>query len=179
MIQTLTPLLLIVTSVFMYVSLIKPWYEETKLILNEVGEYNLASTNYVKYVETLNLKKAQISSLTPRQQDRLDQLLPSKGNDVDILVDLESISEKENMLFGNISVIENDRSIDQSVQSLGLVELDISFEVIGTYAQFKSLLTKLESSLSLFEITSVSFDGTSKANDLMQFAITVRTYSVK
>ena len=179
MIQTLTPVLLLITSVFMYVSLIKPWFQETESVLAETAEYEVAAQNYARYAETLIAKKVIISSLTPRQQDRLAQILPPNINDVSTLVDLEAMAKEENMLFGNIGVLVNDRTSTENPDGLGLRELDINFEVIGTYEQFKSFLKKIESSLSLYEVVDVSFQGMTPDTVFIQFAVTLRTYALK
>ena len=151
--------------------------------MNDVTEYQNATAEYHHFMSLLDEKLAQKTNRASAALDneRLDSFVPDSIDTTKLLVDLEGISNTHHMLFGNVAVDEGDAQVGASNTgvSLGseLATADISFEVVGSYEQFKNFIRDIEHSLTLFEITKISF--TSREDGVFgQYAVTVRAYAL-
>ncbi len=182
--RTLTPILSLVIAIILFVFFVRPQYAEVLSIQSEIDEYQKAITQYTEFTNKLEAKIAAKESRSALQNEQLDQLVPNEIDDAQALVDLEALAQRHNLLFGNTDVSTGDtelqRKTDPAVaEDEGSDELrtaDITFGVIGTYEQFKSFLTDVEKSLSLYEVTQISFDTTESS--FQQFEVTVRVYAL-
>ena len=181
--RTLSPFLSIIVAIVLFVFFIKPTYYETNALRDDAREYREAASSYIEFTEILKQKIEEKEKFTSCEK-KLNLLIPEEIDSTQLLVDLKSLANRNGLLFGNIVVVEGealdmeeedeDSVIDERAR---LVPTDISFELIGTYSQFKSFLEDLESSQVLFEVTSLTFD-TTEQKMFQQFSFTVRTYAL-
>ncbi|MCR4285518.1 MAG: hypothetical protein NUW00_01345 [Candidatus Kaiserbacteria bacterium] len=181
--RTLSPFLSIIVAIVLFVFFIKPTYYETSVLRDDAREYREAASSYIDFTEILKQKIEEKEKYTSGEK-KLNLLIPEEIDSTQLLVDLKSLANRNGLLFGNIVVVEGealgmeegneDSVIDERAR---LVPTDISFELIGTYSQFKSFLEDLESSQVLFEVTALTFD-TTEQKMFQQFSFTVRTYAL-
>lgn len=182
MMRTTTPILSILIAVSLFIFFTHPEYLKTASIKEEISQYQDAKEKYAEFSDKLEGKLQKKALLGAGESEGLARLVPDTIDETRHLVDLEVMAERHNMLFGNTSVEGRDFAPtsrgggEASVVSGELTSVDISFEVVGTYAQFKSFLADLERSLTLFEVTQMSFDVVE--GPFQQFALTVRTYAL-
>lgn len=183
MMRTTTPILSILIAVALFVFFTHPEYLETADIKEEIGQYQDAKEKYAEFSSKLEGKIQKKNALTAQESEGLVRLVPDTIDETQHLVDLETMAERHNMLFGNTSVESRDFAPasrgggqEKSAVSGELTSVDISFELVGTYAQFKSFLADLERSITIFEVTRMSFDVVE--GPFQQFGLTVRTYAL-
>lgn len=181
MMRTTTSILSIFIAVLLFMFFTHPEYQAAVAIKNEVAEYAKARETYDDFERQLAQKETQKANRSAYEVERLDRLVPESIDETQYLVDLEALAERHNLLFGNTSVEDNDFAVTgENTNSTRdsaneLITVDISFEVVGTYEQFKSFLADLEKSITLFEVTQLSFsvvDG-----PFQQFSLTIRTFA--
>jgi len=182
--RTLTPVLSVIIAIILFIFFVHPKYNEIIVVQAQIAEYQDAILKYNNFVNKLDAKIATKVTRSAIENERLDRFVPENINDTQILVDLESLAQRNNLLFGNVEVSSGDTELVRSnaseadvvVKSDELKTSDISFELIGTYEQFKMFFTDMEKSMTLFEVVEMSLE----ANDLpyQQFAVTVRVYSL-
>ena len=182
-IRTLSPFLSIVVAIVLFVLFIKPTYYEADGLRDDALEYRDAVNTYNVFTSDLQ-KKIDDKGKDASNEEKLNQLLPEKTDSTQLLVDLKALANQDGLLFGNVVVVEGEALYTGDEQEEGtdnkralLAPTDISFELIGTYNQLKSFLTRLESSQVLFEVTSLTFD-TTEQSVFQQFSFTVRTYAL-
>lgn len=183
MMRTTTPILSLLIAVLLFVFFTHPEYVETMDVQKQIGEYQKATATYQKFSATLEEKLAKKSNRSAYEVERLAVLIPNGIDETQYLVDLEALAGRNNLLFGNTSVEDSDFSVVRKGKEASdaspkdeLTTVDITFEVVGTYDQFKQFLRDLESSLTIFEVTSMSF--TVIEGPFQQFKLTVRTYAL-
>lgn len=187
MMRSLTPILSLIVSVVLFVFFVQPRYVEVQHIRAEIDKHIKAVATYNEFKNKLASKLDIKTSRTAAQNEQLDKLVPEKVDDTKLLVDLETLSQSHNLLFGNIDVSKSDIGLKQSsnnsgntgavnLESNNLSTVDISFDVIGTYDQFKQFILDLERSNTLFEVVELSFD--SSDTPYQQFSLTVRVYTL-
>jgi cell fate (sporulation/competence/biofilm development) regulator YlbF (YheA/YmcA/DUF963 family) len=181
MFRALTPTLAIVSALLIFFLFIQPQYTKLQAVQQEIAEYEKATTDYANFRQKLEAFDTRRNSVSALERDRLDLFVPKEINATQSLVDLEMLAKQNLMLFGNISVADAaDRTRSGADEDADRVRepehADISFEVIGTYAQFKAFLAAIERSLTLFEVTNIS--ATVGEGTFIQFGVTVRTYAL-
>lgn len=183
--RTLTPVLSVIIAIILFVFFVNPKYAEIIAVQAQIAEYQDAILKYNNFVNKLDAKIATKVTRSAIENERLDRFVPENINDTQILVDLESLAQRNNLLFGNVEVVSGDMDLvrksgaaaaDVAVKSDELKTTDISFELIGTYEQFKLFLADMEKSMTLFEVVEMSLEADDAP--FQQFAITVRAYSL-
>jgi hypothetical protein len=186
MMRTLTPVLSLLIAVLLFFFFTQPAFTEVSALQAEIDEYQDAAESYVEFSKILEEKLNVKQNRAAIESERLDRLVPDAIDDTRLLVDLEAMAESHNMLFGNIAVEGGDAELLSSKETEGgefvetgsgeLSATDISFDVIGTYEQFKDFLRDIEQSLTVLEVVGITFSATD--GDFQQFSVTVRTYAL-
>jgi len=124
------------------------------------------------------------NAISTDQKDKLDLLLPDHVNNIQLIIDVNGIAKRNNMLIKNIKVsTSEDKNSNSSSriqttskdQSLGTMLL--SFSVTGSYEMYKNFLSDLASSLRIIDISSTSFNTEDKG--IYTYNIELRTYWLK
>ncbi len=184
MIRTLTPISSILIALLLGIFFIQPEYTKVLDTQREIDEYQSAIEQYASFSALLEQKLTEKQNRSVNENEQLDLLVPEVVNSAQLLVDLEYMAESHSMLFGNILVTGGKTALTNQSTSGTVKEesrdelytVDISFEVIGTYEQFKSYLRDIESSATLFEVTKITFAPTEDM--FQQFSVTVRIHTL-
>jgi Tfp pilus assembly protein PilO len=186
MLRTTTPVLSLLTAILMFVFFTQPFYEKTLSMDTEIAEYHEATKTYKNFLTKLEEKVAVKNARSAYEIERLNTLIPETIDETQYLVDIEALAKKQNLLFGNISISENklvsskvtkDKEKEkEDVQATELGTVDISFDVVGTYEQFKDFLKEMETSLTIFEVTHMALEAVE--GPFQQFSVTVRVYAL-
>ncbi len=184
MFRTLIPVLSIIIAVLLFIFFVQPQYKEITALQAEIGAYENAATQYGAFNAKLQSLLSTKNSRTLSDNERLDLISAKKIDTTQLLVDIEALAEKQNMLFGNVSTEGGEAELataNSAVPEEGgvgaqLVTADVTFDVIGTYEQFKNFLQDIESSVVLMEVVNITFSATETS--FQQFSVTVRTYAL-
>lgn len=187
--RSITAILSIIIAILIFVFITQPKYAEVLSVRAEIDEYKSATEKYIAFnakVQELRLKR---DSVKVSERDRLSMLIPSSIEDTRILVDIETMATRNNLLLGSVKTEGDDidvESLSQGSQTAGgadakttgeeLRTSEITFEVVGMYADFKNFLRELETSLTLMEVIEIEF--TKDESDFDTFGLKVRTYAL-
>lgn len=182
MFKSLTPTLSIIASIILVVFFTEPQINEIRKINEEIVDYKETTKKYNDVEKKIEALKAEQGKIALINLDRLDTLVPDMIDTTRILVDVEELARSNRVLFGNVTIgnlespAPSSKKGTDDAQVGNLIAHDISFEVIGTYEQFKAFLKDMEGSLSLMEITNLSF--TASEGNFHQFYVTMRVYAL-
>ena len=193
MLRTITPILSILAALLLFVLFTKPQYAEIQSLRAEIGHYEKATNEYAEFQQKIKSLLARRDAVSLVERERLDKFVPTEIEVTRLLVDLEALAKEKGMLFGNIKTEEPKEAKPSAQQasvagsaeggeyavpstSSALVTADITFDVIGTYEQFKQLLVALESSLTVYEVTNIGL--LASESEFQQFSVTVRSYAL-
>ncbi len=184
MFRTLVPILSILISGLLFLFFVQPQYEEITAVRDQVSAYKNASERYNEFSQKLDALLSTKSNRTLSENARLDLLSATTIDVPRLVVDLEAMAEKSNLLFGNITTESGDSELGSDNEAIPedergseqLITEEISFDVIGTYEQFKTFLQDVESSVVLMEIINIKFGASESV--FQQFSVTVRTYAL-
>lgn len=181
MFKSLTPTLSIIAAIVLYFFFISPQITEIKNVNAQIGTYKATIEQYEDYNTTVQALKDAKNSINIADVQRLEQMIPSSIDTTRTLVDLEAMAQKHGLLFGNVATemldgIAEPEEGEAEVSGGDLVVNGISFEVIGTYEQFKMFLAEMESSLELMEVTEMSL--LAATDTFQQYSIVIQTYAL-
>ena len=189
MLRTVTPIVSIVLAILLFMFFVQPQYDVAMGLKKDRDDYLDAVKQYAEFDQKLQAKIKQKNDFKMSDKERLEEFMPSELDSSELLVKLEQIAKRHNMLFGNIKAdddagkellgrsTEGDGETEGGAQNQELVSLDIGFSVIGTYSQFKDFLTDIENSLTLFEIIDIKL-AEGGETQFQQYALTVRSFAL-
>jgi len=128
--------------------------------------------------ENLRETKAELisrfNSIPSEEVDRLRQFLPDTVDNVRLLVDVDAIAKRKQIVISNISIdTEEATAEEEEVGEIGKVS--ISFTFISEYNVMKEILAELEQSLRVVDVRAIEV---SVAPESSSFAttLTIDTY---
>ncbi len=194
MIRTITPMLSILVAILIFIFVVKPNYNDILHIRTEIEAYKHATEQYAVYNSAVDSLKLIKNSTKLDQRQKLDALVPKTLDDSHLLVDLEQIIIRNNLLLGRVNAAndknskpvelgkdktarteETDATNPSNLRST-LSTLDVTFDVMGSYSDFKNFLEDIEKSVTLMEVTNISFKNNEEGFNL--YTVTVRTYGL-
>ena len=187
MFKSLVPTLSIIVSLVLFIFVAKPQFNEAQTINADYTEYQDTIQKYEEFNAEINALKSKKNDIRISDRERIDAIIPSSIDNPRMLVDLEAMAKKHSLLFGNIKTDKGTENVNAQTSNKSttpeaqnnenrLITNDISFDVIGTYDQFKNFLSEIESSMTLMEVKTISFTATEGA--FQQYSVTVQTYAL-
>ena len=186
--KAITQIILVVVSVVIITTYIKPAFEDMGNIRTEANEYQTALENANSYNNALQELYARANSFTISERRALDRYLPKKIDTVAVMRDVETIVRNNGMslvALASTEIIESNkqeekekfvqgRPVERSVLPVNTQRFSLS--VSGTYGNFKSLLQDFERNAYPLSIAEMSI--LSKEEDRYDFSLTLETYSL-
>lgn len=127
----------------------------------------------------------RINSIDKAQLQNLDRFLPDSVDNIQLVLDVNSIAVSSGMRIGGIKINDTEeKSTDVTVPMGSSTEpkvskLQMSFTVEGSYETFLSFLDNLSHSLRLLDVMSVKFTTDEKGANFYKYDVTIQTYWLK
>lgn len=184
-----TPLILIIISIgtfFMYTDKVYRGTppDGTANILSlqeELKKYDDALNNSTAVRQKRDDLQARRSKINPDDIAKLEYLLPNNIDNIKLIINMNNIGDKHNLVLKGIKLNTNDVKTDSS-NKLGSDNskygtVGINFTVSASYDKFQEFLADLEKSLRLVEITDLGV--TANNTGLYDFSVSLKTYWLK
>lgn len=177
--RLLLPLLLLVIAGGLFFGL-------TTTLFGEVDALRLAEVSANEDLEkALALKErydtlnSDVNSISAADQAKLEALLPSSVDTVDLLVKINGIAKGSAMTLSDVKITtEQARSNNSGNNTIaGLGTVTFNFNINGSYGALRQFLFNIEKSLRLVDITSINFNAVER--EPYQYAIELKTYWIK
>jgi Tfp pilus assembly protein PilO len=104
MFKALTPIIGIIVAVGLFFTYVRPTFEEVRGIQDDTAEYAQAIDKASELQRRIDELKAQQSSISLANLERLEALLPDRVDEVSTLIDLSTLAEKHHLVFGDINI---------------------------------------------------------------------------
>lgn len=203
MYRLLTPILAFIVAFTLFFTFIQPTFDEYKRIDTEVADYEQALQSAQRLQERVNELIADKNAIAQSDLERLMTLLPNSVDEVGIVLTLDELSSRHELALEKISVqssrshggaapaakasfafddeLEDNREETRADGTVvrkvtdSIETIMLSFNVTGEYNNFKALLSDLEGSLALMDISELSIKE-AKDDELATFVVTVALY---
>lgn len=187
MTKALTPLLAILVSGAIGFFYVLPLYNDAQAVQVHIDEHRDTIEKASAFNAQLEALLSERNSISARELERLEQLVPDEVEVFARIVDIEALAEVHNLFLSNVSLEQQGDASDtaddlpdapptRSLSADDFAVTTLHFSVLGSYEQFRAFLAALEQSVSAFEITNVGFDVTE--GDLIIFTLSVELYAL-
>lgn len=179
----LIPLFLVVLAGGIFLAYIQPTYSGSITALqseiNELDDALIASRNFKD--KELELTRER-SALSADQIARLEAFLPDSVDNVQLIVDLNSLAARSGVSLSDFDIAGGDlaSSTNAGGEVIPLAEsdtidsLELSVAATGSYASFRTFLAGIEQSLRPLDIVQLSVDDSNTG--VYTYDITFRLY---
>lgn len=129
----------------------------------------------------IELQKAE-SSIDPANLEKLNKFIPSHVDNVNLIIDINNIAAKQNMIIKNVQVRStpdptNAEGLNLSSGQSGILPTYMSFSVTGNYSTVTNFVSDLADSLRVVDPAALSFSVDEKGSN--QYNFEIKTYWVK
>lgn len=180
-------LLLTLSAGGLFYTYVSPTYEEIKSLRIEKAEYDEALNNSQKVQDARDELLVKYNSFPPNDLKRLEKLLPNYVDNIRLIIEIDSVASRYNMILKNVQISAPAVSVGISDQGLPAETLpygttEFSFEVSGPYEAYRSFVKDLEYSLRIIDIAGIVFSANKEEKDVFNkydFKTSMRTYWLK
>lgn len=182
--KSLTPILVVLISVFMYFFYIVPMADNVKLLAQKNSEYK----SIIQQAKDLTIKRDDLlqkyNDLTQEDVDKLNKSIPTKFDSVVFVNDMTALASQNQVLIDSFNISDNrsDAREENTGEEQPLYRTTtVSFKITGQYTDVLSFLNNLERSLRIIDVIGieVSIIDSVKANSPVDVLLKINTYSLK
>ncbi len=142
-------------------------------------ELNLGLENAGKLANRQEELRHKKNAITEEQLDRLNKLIPDHVDNVRLIIEMLRVGVRAGMPLSGLVVDVGGDSEERSnpeatAEENSLNQVDISFNVSGSYQLFKSFMANLSDNLRILDVTGFSLSAT--AQDFYSYTVQLRTY---
>lgn len=181
--KLIAQVVLIVTSLVIIFTFINPSFETIRATQNETYQYQEA----VGKASELNARLQELvmakESFDPADLDKLERLVPTKIDKLQVMKDIESIFENRNMKIDSLSASDEiSPAMGVTVEGQPVVEgisvtyQDFEITFTGTYEQLKEVLTLMEANATLLEIMELNFEVAASSDATVEGSLPQNTF---
>lgn len=167
----LLPLVLILSSVWMAYSFIKPKAAELPQLMILIGERMLTLEDAEKIISLRTSLLAQYQAVSPENLARLDTLFPATFDSVRMAFDITNLATSHGLEVTAIDVTKPEvlKEVINADGSISpppvFVSAPLDLSVIGSYENLFAFLTDVERGLRILDMTSISLTSEGKNNE--------------
>ncbi|OGL74052.1 hypothetical protein A3C96_02995 [Candidatus Uhrbacteria bacterium RIFCSPHIGHO2_02_FULL_60_10] len=162
--QTIAPFMPFVVGVTAFGLLVAAWFLLFLPALPDLlagGKFDIAAARARldeadAYAARLDALKSAYEKINQDLNSRINKAMPAKPDVGALLVELNSIAEKNNYVMGNFSAVSEAGA--SSVEGRGIIRISMSLKG-GDYQSFKRYLSTLETWDRLCDVQTISFGG--------------------
>lgn len=179
--KSFIPIILVILSFGLFYVYISPKYSDIKSLSSQQTQYQeaLDRTRELQDIRDNLIKK---KNLIPTEQlQRLERLLPQNVDTVRLVMDMDALAKSRGLTIRNVKVDNTEKQ--QNTSGIVIPQIPkqyetvtVSFGVTASYDQMIGLLTAIENSLRILDVTSLSFGASSATSELYSFDLTLKTY---
>ncbi|MCE9628926.1 MAG: hypothetical protein K8Q91_02935 [Candidatus Vogelbacteria bacterium] len=186
MTRFLIPILLIIGAGGVFYFLTDPIINNQRTFDDATQKVGGGIKSLLAEKESLNKAIADIQSLKGRAQDleatyqkidpeqikKLDVFLPDAVDDIQLIVDVNTIAQKSGMQLKDVKIntdldktgrtasrVDATANTSPLVNKPAITKVGLSFAVIGTYSQMRAFMGDLTRSLRVLDVTRLSFSA--------------------
>ncbi|MDP3726515.1 MAG: type 4a pilus biogenesis protein PilO [bacterium] len=179
MIKSITPLVLLLASLSLFLLFIIPNFETVKEKRAQIKVLNEALSNSRKVQSVRDALLTSYNNIGTADLDRLKKILPDHVDNVRLILEFDRIATRSGMKLQNVStrddVREDSGAFGPDDALFGKIRMN--FSLLGRYESLIDFLTEIEESLRVVDIVALSF--TRGSGELYEYELEVDTYWLK
>jgi len=176
----LLPIFAIIIAIGIFFAYINPtWSGPISQAKQQIASYDSALAAAATFTQKENQLIAQENAIPAASLTRLSTYLPDGVNNVQLILDLNSLAQRSGLVLSNFNVSNNQTTTTGTPTNLppstSLVNsLTLSVSAKGSYPAFRTFLAATEQSLRPMDVTALSV--TNSTTGVYTYDITFRIY---
>jgi hypothetical protein len=179
----LIPILALLLAGALFFFYINPTYTgQIAQAKNQIASYNSALAAASQFNQKESQLMTEENAIPSASIQRIEEYLPDGVNNVQLILDLNSLASRSGITLSNFSVVQNATTTASSdgttLPALNAASetnsLDVSVAASGTYSAFRTFLSAAEQSLRPLDVTSLSINDSSTG--VYTYQVTFRIY---
>lgn len=166
-------LLIAASLFFLYVS--PTWLGSITAARAKIAADDQALAAATSYASKENQLVSAEKQIDPQSLARLNQFLPNSPDDVELILNLDSLAARSGLSLSGVSVADTPLS-GSGTASNGKAynSIDLSLAATGSYASFRTFLSAIEHSSRILDISSLTVGGSNTG--VYTYSMTLRLY---
>ncbi len=188
--KTFFSLLLIATSLIVFVTVIRPRYQNLQVTRKAVAVSNANLETAAKLAESRESLIATYNTISKTDLDNVRTLLPDSVDNIRLIIQINSLATKNGLsLLRNVDYQTESPDGSQPTQAPEAAnrpygEFTISFQTTGQYSNFLAFVADLEKNLRLVDVTKVEFTTNEAPTaqtpaSSLSYKVSLKTYWLK
>jgi len=180
--KNLFAIVCIILAGLLYPTFVLPLWGEINKLQDQKAQIVKGQKDVDNFIKRYDELKTVADTFPEEDIDRLSQILPKSVNVIGTIVDIENIIRENGfVLKGSVGVDDKKeaKGSNQESDTASQATYDtttFTLNVVGLYSSLEPLLENFAKSLTLFDITSLSFSTSDTS--VYDFNISLRTYSL-
>ncbi len=181
MITRIFPIILFLASIGLFFGYIHPTYTGDIASLSaDIENYDAALASAKRFKEKEVQLAGNKNTFSAEQIARLESFLPDSVDNVQLILDLNSLASRSGVQLSDFDVGESGESDTAQKGTPSLVvqapydSLDLSVSAVGTYASLRTFLAGVENSLRPLDVVELSVKDSTTG--VYTYEITFRLY---
>ena len=177
----LIPVILIITSIGLFVFQINPNFEEIKVLKEKKLQYDEARNKSRELRIARDNLLERYNSFSKEDLVNLKKLLPDNVDNVRLVMDIDNIASEHGITITSIGIESpsedgNGQVIIGKTKNYDFVALN--FSILASYNDFINFISDLKDSLRLVDMTHVDFN-VSEGSNIFRYNLSIKTYWLK
>ena len=178
MFKLVLPIILIITSGGLFFSYVDPSYKEIKDLKEVDSQYDEALNKSKELREVRDELLSKYNTFDTEDVEKLEKLLPDHFDNVRLIMDIDNIASRYNVLIRKVDVIAGDSSENALGKNTdGFNTMSLDFVIEASYEDFQKFLEDLTNSLRLVDVVDLSFQSSNLS--LYRYKLNIKTYWLK
>ena len=177
----ITPIIFVLLAVALFFGYVDPQWQQVKDLQASNDEYNKAIEQSRKLLEVRDGLLKKYNGFRGEDLKRLEKLLPDNIDNVRLIIDINSITSKYGASIKNVKLSTAGGSDKNAPAPAAAAppgqsynSMILSFSISAPYSTFITILSDLERSLRLLDVTSISFKAPEA--EPYTYDVSIRTY---
>lgn len=178
--RSFLPIIFLILAGIVFFYFTDPVLSQIKELRATKQELNSGLENAGKLADRQEELRRRKNAITEEQLDRLNKLIPDHVDNVRLIIEMLRVGVRAGMPLSSLVVDVGSGGEGEGVKSENaaaknsLNEVEISFNVSGSYQLFKSFLANLADNLRILDVTGFSVSAT--VPDLYHYTVKLKTY---
>lgn len=154
-----------------------PITENIKNLSKDIGDSEGVLGRFYDLRKSKNELTQVYNSISARDYDRISKIVPLVAGEGDLVIEFENLAKENGLLLKKIDVkyaIESEKKAIIPKEKPLYEIASVTLAMDGSYNSFKSFLSKLENSLRVIDIKTLSFNA--GESDFYEFNISAQAY---
>jgi hypothetical protein len=176
-------LISLILAGLIYPFFITPLWDEVSVRLNDKKQIQSAQTSVDNFIQRRNELVKVVETISQEDINRLSRLLPESVNTLTTIVDIENLARNNGFILKGEVAVDDEKAVALPTNPDGSIPPSAPYQtttfkvnLVGPYSALKPFLEELATSLTLFDISGLSFNTSDTG--VYDFVISIRTYSL-